>query len=230
VFGLGLAMLICLGIFVIVGFMVFQARFAAKHWRRTIAAGDSTALAQLLDDTFEAWRRERPRRGTPPADWRAMHTAALIAADHQRIRVSLLAEPDVQVVEGRRVEASSAQTVARRAAVRMVERLLYEVPYASFALAQVDVMMEFRQPDGAAETRCLLSTRTTRDVAKYADWEAPVPAEILPLWDTREAQGEYWPDPDADAIIQPGAPEAIRAAEDALRGREPDEGEKDARP
>lgn len=229
-FGLGLAMLICLGIFVIVGFMVFQARFAAKHWRRTIAAGDTAALAQLLDDTFESWRRERPRRGTPPADWRAMHTAALLAADHQRIRVSLLAEPDVQVVEGRRVEASSAQTVARRAAVRMVERLLYEVPYASFAQAQVDVMMEFRRPDGSSETRCLLSTRTTRDVAKYAEWERPDPAEILPQWDTREVHGDHWPDPDTDAIIQPGAPEAVRAAEDALRGEEPEQGQKDTRP
>ena len=73
--GLGLAMAICVAIFLIVGFMVFQARFAAKHWRRVIAEGDAVALDQLLDDTFEAWRRERPKRGTPPADWRA-RTAA----------------------------------------------------------------------------------------------------------------------------------------------------------
>ena len=120
--GLGLAMAICVAIFLIVGFMVFQARFAAKHWRRVIAEGDAGALDQLLDDTFEAWRRERPKRGTPPADWRALHTAALVAADHERIRVSILAEPDVQVVSGERVEVSSAQDVAQRAAVRMVER------------------------------------------------------------------------------------------------------------
>lgn len=224
--GLGLAMLICVAIFVIVGFMVFQARFAARHWRRVIREGDSNALAQLLDDTFEAWRRERPRRGTPPADWRALHTAALVAADHERIRVSLLAEPDVQVVEGQRVEVSSAQQVARRAAVRMVERLLYEVPYASFDAAQVDVLTEFRQPDAPAVTRCLLTTRVERAVAAYADWEHADAEEILGDWETREAVGDRWPDPDRDAIMHsvppsPKPPEAARP-EDVLR--EGDEG------
>lgn len=216
--GLGLAMAICVAIFVIVGFMVFQARFAARQWRRVIADGDAGALSQLLDDTFEAWRRERPKRGTPPADWRALHTAALVAADHERIRVSILAEPDVQVVEGHREEVSSAAEVAERAAVRMVERLMYEVPHVSFAQAQVDVLTEFRQPHGPSETRCLLTTRATRDQAAYAGWQEDPARAILDEWDTRQASGDTWADPDQDAIIQPGAPEAIRAAEDALRG------------
>ncbi|MCA9848284.1 MAG: hypothetical protein KC458_01140 [Dehalococcoidia bacterium] len=215
--GLGLAMAACLAIFVIVGFMVFQARFAAKHWRRVIANGDREALDQLLDDTFEAWRRERPRRGTPPADWRALHTAALVAADHERIRVSILAEPDVQVVAGERVEVSSAQVVARRAAVRMVERLMYEVPHVSFANAQVDVLTEYRSPDGPTLSRCLLTTRVTRDQAAYADWEEAEADTILGEWDTRQAHGDDWPDPDADAIIHAWTAEALRAAEDAIK-------------
>lgn len=217
--GLGLAMMLCVVIFLIVGFMVFQARFAARHWRRVIRDGDATALAQLLDDTFEAWRRERPRRGAPPADWRALHTAALVAADSDRIRVSLLAAPDVQVVEGRRVEVSSSQEVARRAAVRMVERLMYEVPYASFGAAQVDVLTEFRQITGESETRCLITTRVTREQAAYADWEQGTADEMLAEWVTQQAEGDRWVDPDLDAIIHPGAPEAIRAAEEALEAR-----------
>jgi len=214
--GLGLAMVICVAIFVIVGFMVFQARFAAKHWRRVIADGDATALEQLLDDTFEGWRRERPKRGTPPADWRALHTAALVAADHGRIRVSILAEPDVQVVSGERIEVSSAQVVARRAAVRMVERLMYEVPYASFAEAQVDVLTEYRSPDGPTLSHCLLTTRVTREQAKYADWEDGIADEVLSEWSTIEVVGEDWPDPDRDAIIHPETADALRAAEDAI--------------
>ena len=214
--GLGLAMVICLLIFVIVGFMVFQARFAAKHWRRAVAGGDLDVLQQLLDDTFESWRRERPRRGTPPADWRALHTAAPVAADQRRIRVSLLAEPDVQVVAGERVEVSSAAEVARRAAVRMVERLMYEVPHASFQQAQVDVITEYRQPDGPTTSRCLLTTRVTREQAAYADWESAAAEEILATWETEEASGDGWPDPDACAIIHPETTEALRAAEDAL--------------
>ena len=215
--GLGLAMAICVAIFVIVGFMVFQARFAAKHWRRVIADGDASALEQLLDDTFDAWRRERPKRGTPPADWRAMHTAALVAADPARIRVSILAQPDVQVVAGERVEVSSERVVARRAAVRMVERLMYEVPYASFAHAQVDVLTEYRQPDGPTLSRCLLTTRVTREQARYAEWEDGDADSMLAEWATFEVTGDEWPDPDRDAIIHPDTNDAPRAAEDALR-------------
>ncbi|MQC17628.1 MAG: hypothetical protein DWG80_00960 [Chloroflexi bacterium] len=213
---LGLAMLVCVAIFIIVGFMVFQARFAARHWRRVIREGDQQALDQLLDDTFEAWRRERPKRNTPPADWRALLSAALVAADRDRIRVSILAEPDVRVVEGQRIEVASATVVAERAAVRMMERLMYEVPYASFAHGQVDVLIEYRQPAGPSVIRCLLTTSATRDQAAYADWEYGTASEILGEWATRVTDGQTWPDPDEDAIIYPGTREVVRAAEDVL--------------
>ena len=41
------------------------------------------ALADLLDQTFEAWRNSRPPRGVAPAGRRAMHTAALVL--HRRL-------------------------------------------------------------------------------------------------------------------------------------------------
>ncbi len=242
--GLGLGIVVCLGIFVVVGFMVFQAYFAARQWRRVIAAGDVRALDELLDQTFEGWRNARPPRGVAPADWRAMHTAALIAADHARARVSLLAEPDVRVVGGERVEVGTAQEVARRAATRMVERLLYEVPYVSFAAVQVDVHTEYRSADGQVTNPCLLTTRATREVASWSDWEGGADASaLLAEWDTREATPEAPLDPavgaliSADTVREPGEPaaaadaadtndvvdpaEAIRAAERAIRERRP---------
>ncbi len=200
--GLGFAIVICLAIFLIVGFMVLQARFAARQWRRVIAAGDMGALAELLDQTFEAWRNSRPPRGLAPADWRAMHTAALIAADRERARVSLLAEPDVRVVQGQRVEVGTAQDVARRAAVRMVERLMYEVPHVSFTAVQVDVHTEYRSADGTVTNPCLLSTRATREVASWSDWSAAGDASgLLAEWDTREAAPGAPVDPSVDALL-----------------------------
>ena len=220
--GLGFAIVICLLIFAIVGFVVFQARFAALQWRRVIAAGDLDALAELLDQTFEAWRNSRPPRGVAPADWRAMHTAALAAADRERARVSLLAEPDVRVVQGQRVEVGTAQEVARRAAVRMVERLMYEVPHVSFTAVQVDVHTEYRSADGTVTTPCLLTTRATREAASWSDWSvAAVEASVLLAeWDTREAAPGAPVDPSADALLD--SPEVdptavIRAAERAVR-------------
>ena len=218
--GLGLGIAFVLATFVIVGFLVVQARFAARQWRRVIAAGDRDALGQLLDMTFEAWREGRPPRGLAPADWRALHTAALIAADRRCARVSLLAEPDVQVIGDRRVEAGTAQDVARRAAVRMVERLMYEVPHVSFAEVQVDVHTEYRAADGSASNPCLLTTRATREAVAYADWETRNAVAMLAEWQTVEMVAGLAPDPEANALLPAPSPEAvdaIGAAERALR-------------
>lgn len=226
--GLGLGIVACLLTFIVVGIMVIQARFAAQAWRRTIAAGDTQALASLLDQTFEGWRNSRPPRRTPPADWRALHTAAVVAANRERIRVSLLAEPDVRVVEGQRVEAADAREVARRAAVRMVERLMYEMPYVSFGHAQVDVLTEFRQQDGGVTSHCLLSTRVTRDQAADADWEGNDHIAMLAEWETYEASPGRPVDPDQGAVIHAATidpVEAVRAAEEALREQREKDGD-----
>lgn len=200
--GLGIGIAFVLAMFIIVGFMVFQARFAARRWRQVIAAGDASALDELLDQTFEAWRNSRPPRGAAPADWRALHTAALLAADRDRARVSLLVEPDVRVVQGRRVEVGTAQEVARRAAVRMVERLLYEVPHVSFAAVQVDVHAEYRSADGAVTNSCLLTTRASREVASWSDWGAAEASTLLAEWETREALPGAPVDAAVDALLE----------------------------
>jgi hypothetical protein len=215
--GLGLGIAIVLVIGAILGFMVVQAMFAARRWRQVIAAGDQGALMHLLDQTFEEWRTARPRKGTPPADFRALHTAALVAADRDRIRVSMLAEPDVRVIEGRRDEVASAHVVARRAAVRMVERLLYEVPHAHFQSAQVDVSLEYRDEDGESHTRCLLTTRATREVAALSDWDEGAPEELLAEWDTRDGESGPEPDPDREPVITADEVAAVAAAEAQLR-------------
>lgn len=215
--GLGLAIIVLLSIGVVLGFMVVQAMFAARKWRSVIAEGDHGALMELLDQTFDAWRNARPPKGTPPADWRALHTAALTAADHERIRVSILAEPDVRVVGGQRDEVANEYIVARRAAVRMVERLLYEVPHASFDAAQVDVNLEYRDSAGATQTRCLLTTIARREVAALSDWEEGEPDELLAEWETVDGEGADEPDPDAAPLITLDEVEAVVAAEAALR-------------
>ncbi len=207
--GLGLALVACLLIFALVGFMVVQAMFAARRWRAVIRGGDRGALLQLLEMTLEEWRDSRPPKGTPPADWRALHTASLVAADRDRARVSLLVEPDVRVVGGQRSELASASAVARRAAVRMVERLLYEVPHTHFLEVQVDVNREFRNVDGSTGAECLLSTRAMRDRASLSDWDEGVPEALLADWETADAERGPPPDPDLDPLITPEEPQIV---------------------
>ena len=51
----------------------------------------------------------RPPPDIAPADWRALVSAELVAADTERCRVSLLAEPDIRVVDGVREQVGTAQ-------------------------------------------------------------------------------------------------------------------------
>lgn len=215
--GLGLAIILLLVIGTILGFMVVQAMFAARKWRSVIGEGDRTALLQLLDQTFEAWREARPPKGMPPADWRALHTAALVAADHSRIRVSMLAEADVRIVGGVRDEVANEYVVARRVAVRMVERLLYEVPYASFGAAQVDVNLEYRDANDQTQTRPLLTTTARRAVAELSDWDEPDPDDLLADWETSDGEQGETPNPDRAPLITADEVAAVAEAEAALR-------------
>ncbi len=128
----------------------------------------------------------------------------------------------VQCDERQRLEVAGAREVARRAAVRMVERLMYEVPHVSFARAQVDVLTEYRRPDGGVTSLCLLSTRVTREQAADADWEGDDHVAMLTEWETREDTPGGPVDPDAGAVISAAM---IDAAEDALRAEREKDGE-----
>jgi len=215
--GLGLALVAFIIVVTLLGFMVVQAMFAARKWRAVIKAGDRGALLQLLDMTLEDWRNSRPPKGTPPADWRALHTAQLVAADRDRARVSLLADADVRVIEGRREEVASAYVVARRSAVRMVERLLYEVPHTHFLEVQVDVNSEYRTADGDTEARCLLTVRVPREVAALSDWEEGTPDELLAEWQVQDGETGQTPEPDRDPLIGATELQAVDEAETTLR-------------
>lgn len=209
--GLGLGIVIVLVIGALLGFMVVQAKFAARKWRQVIAEGDLIALGELLDMTFDAWRTTRPPRGASPAVWRALHSVTLVAADPERVRVSLIAEPDIRVEQGERVEAGSTLDVARRAAVRMAEQLLYEVPHVHFDEAQIDVHTDFRDRDGSAGLACVLTTRVTREAASVADWAGGDADAIIAAWRTRE-RAELDLDPEIGALITADELEVVTPA------------------
>ncbi|MSQ41820.1 MAG: hypothetical protein EXR65_02135 [Dehalococcoidia bacterium] len=205
--GWGIIAVLLLG--ALLAFIVIQASFASRQWDRVIAAGDVNALGEALDTAFDGWRARRAPRGTPPADWQALLSAELVAADRDRCRVSLLAEPDLRVIDGQREEVGDAPSVARRAAVAMAERLLYEIPHVRFAELQIDVGTEYRAPDGTTREECLLSTRVTRAQAATADWDGGDTAAVLGEWRTRESARGRPLDPDQDALILPDEPGAV---------------------
>ena len=62
-----------------------------------------------------------------------------IAMDQHRCRVSMIATSDIRVINNERREMGRPIDVARRVAVKMVERVLYEIPHVRFDEVQVDV-------------------------------------------------------------------------------------------
>ena len=206
---LGVLLMLVVGGFL--GFVITQSFFSQRHWRRIIAEGDLDALHASVLEAFETWRRMRPPPDVPPADWRALVSAELIAADTERCRVSLLAEPDIRVVDGVREQIGPPSDVARRSAVRMAERLLYDIPLARFEAVQVDVYAEYRSAAGEVESECLLTTQVSRGQAVITDWDDDAAPAILKSWSTREAGSARDLDPSAGALIAPDDEAATRA-------------------
>jgi hypothetical protein len=198
---LGVAVLVAMG--TITGLVVLQAVLAARHWDRVISDGDVDALTQALDEALEDWRTRRPPKGTPPADWQALQSATLIAADRDRCRVSLLASTDVRVVNNERQDFGDVIVVARRAAVSMTERLLYEIPHVRFDEVQIDVYSQ--TPIEGSDGSCVLTTRVAREVAYVSEWDNDSPEQILSEWETAEAN-DGTIDPEEHALIAAEAP------------------------
>ena len=207
---LGILFMLIVGGFL--GFIITQSFFSQRHWRRIIAEGDLPALRASVIEAFDAWRRVRPPPDVPPADWRALMSAELVAADTERCRVSLLAEPDIRVVDGVREQVGPPGDVARRAAVRMAERLLYDIPLARFEAVQVDVYAEYRSPGGEVETECLLTTQVSRGQGVITDWDDDAAPAILKSWATREAVAGRDLDPGEGALITRAEAEAALQA------------------
>ena len=206
---LGVLLMLVVGGFL--GLVITQSFFSQRHWRRIIAEGDLDALRASVLEAFETWRRMRPPPDVPPADWRALVSAELIAADTERCRVSLLAEPDIRVVDGVREQIGPPSDVARRSAVRMAERLLYDIPLARFEAVQVDVYAEYRSSEGEVESECLLTTQVSRGQAVITDWDDDAAPAILKSWSTREAGSSRDLDPGVGALITADADAGTRA-------------------
>ncbi len=185
------------------GFVITQSAFSHRHWRKIIAEGDQPTLLAAVEEALDTFRGMRAPRGTPPADWRGLQSAALVAADRDRCRVSILVEPDIRVIGTERREVGPAESVARRVAVRMVERLFYEIPLARFQAVQVDVYTEYRSRQGQVGTECLLTTQVSRLMANEADWDELEAGAVLADWRTRERQPGEALNPEEGALIAP---------------------------
>src|SRR3990170_4006911 len=186
------------GIFLLVGYIVLQGTRASMAWRKAASGGDVDVIRQILEDAIASWRSVKRPKEIAPDVWRGVQTVALVdvAADGAPAGASLSAsvscqvESEYRLLDGRWLEVSSPLQEGFAVTARLADMLLYDVPNLRLDAVRVDVHTTFRDPEGAAERVCILTTNVRREVAREVDWEEWTPAEIVDAFGGRYRLGD----------------------------------------
>ena len=200
--------LVILLILLFVSYTIVQETRAQLHWRNLVQGGDVEAIRTLLQNEIEHWHTSRVPRGTPALLWHGVQTVELEDVDSTGARLNCSAEGEYSLVQGKRIETSSAVAEGMKITMKLAEMTLYDVPNVKLDRVQIDVYTAFRDNSGRSETRCILSTMVEREVVEHIDWEETSAPDFLTLTQGRFAA-------DGSGTIQ--AIEPIPWVEDATR-------------
>lgn len=165
-------------------------------WRTRAAQGDLAMIAALLQQEIARWRMIRVPKGTPPGLWHDIQTADLVAVGENEALIACSVEGEYRLTGGRSEELTSPIDAAIRAAAKLCELILYDIPNLRLAAVRVDVYSTFRDGDGAPVQRPILTTTAERGLADDLIWEDLRPHEII-----ARLESEY--EVDARGVAQP---------------------------
>jgi hypothetical protein len=172
------------------GFVIVQETARQMHWRGLVESGDLDAIRTLLDEQIEMWHESRVPRGTPALLWHGIQTVELLDVTPTAARVSCNAEGESALVGSKRVETSSPLAEGMKITKRLAEMLFYDVPNVKLDHAQIDVYTSFRDENGHAEPRCILSTSVLRSTVEHIDWDETEAVDFISLTEGRFAGDE----------------------------------------
>ncbi|MFQ6019711.1 MAG: hypothetical protein ACE5KW_03035 [Dehalococcoidia bacterium] len=166
-------------IFVIFSWLIIQGTRAALAYRRQAAAGDVSVIRDLAEDAISVWRSQKRPKPVPAEVWRGIQSMQLGDVGPDYVRVSVRAEGDYKLVEGRWQESAGPLEAGMAITAEAADLLLYELPHCRLAKAQIDVYTAFREADGRSDLQCILSTIASREAAQRVDWEEWPAADIV---------------------------------------------------
>ena len=169
------------------GFVIVQETARQMHWRGLVENGDLDAIRTLIEEQVELWHESRVPRGTSALLWHGVQTLELLDVTPTAARVSCNADGEYALVSGRRVETSSPLAEGMKITKRVAEMMLYDVPNVKLDQVQIDVYTSFRDENGHAEPRCILSTVVLRRTVEHIDWEETEAADFASLTEGRFA-------------------------------------------
>ena len=165
----------------VIAYVLLQEVRAQRHWRGLVNQGDEEAIRALVEEAMSGWRAGRPPKGIPVSVWGGVQSAEIVHVDSRTMRLSTSAEAQYAGVGNDRKETSSPLDEGRKTFMKLAEMCLYEIPNIHFSLLQIDVYTTFRQENGAASQRCILSGLVDRKKVGQVDWERDTPEQFLKL-------------------------------------------------
>lgn len=180
------------------GFVIVQETMRQMHWRGLVEGGDLDAIRTLIEEQVETWHESRVPRDTPALLWHGVQTVELLDVTPTAARAGCNAEGEYALVGGRHVEISTPLSEGMKITQRLAEMLLYDVPNVKLDQVQIDVYTSFRDENGHAEARCILSTAVTRGAVEHIDWEETEAGDFITL-----TEGRFSGDADGVHAIEP---------------------------
>ncbi|HLF70526.1 MAG TPA: hypothetical protein VI759_00025 [Dehalococcoidia bacterium] len=171
------------------GFVIVKETNQQLFWRSLVAKGDVEAIKQIIEIEVEHWHESRVPKGTPALLWHGIQTVELTDVTPKGARVNCSAEGEYALVAGQRVESSSPLAEGMKITMKLAEMLLYDVPNVKLDHVQIDVYTSFRDEEGRAQPRCILSTDVERRAVEHIDWEETAPADFIKLTQARFGAG-----------------------------------------
>ena len=173
------ALLVIFVLFLVLAYIIIQGTRAAMAWRQAAADGDTKVIRDIVEDSLEGWRSQKRPKPVAADVWRGVQSLQLVHVEADFVRVSASAESDYKLVDGQWLEMSNPLQEGIAITARSAEMLFYEMPHYRPDRLQIDVYTAFRDESGASRRECVLSTETTREVAREVDWDEWTPDEIV---------------------------------------------------
>lgn len=169
-YGLVVASMLVLLLFLGIGFVIVQGTRAQMYWRKQVIDGDVDVISMLVTEEVNRWRTMRMPKGYDPGVWHGVQTAELIEVKPDGVRLSATAEGQYAMLDGRRQQVSTALDEGMKVTAKLADMTLYDIPNVMLPWVQVDIYSTYRDDVGSAQ-RCVMSTTATREVADYLEWE-----------------------------------------------------------
>ena len=158
-------------LFLILAYIIIQGTRAALAWREAARTGDVKVIRDIVEDAIKVWSSQKRPKEVTPEVWRGVQSMQLVDVASDYVRVSVAAESEYRLEDGRWIEIRNPLQDGISVTAKVADMLFYELIHYRPEQVQVDVYTQYRDQAGVTRRECILSTHTTRELAKSVDWE-----------------------------------------------------------